>query len=142
MMLGLSSLFASAYANENQLLAANIGGVLSNQFDRETGRLTAAGTSVMVAGLIDGEIGPAIGQSNSVNYYGNQSRYPAPEKADYPKPYIPNYVAPSAPPPTYIDNVSGDYCRDYSELIKVGGHVQESYGTACLQPDGSWRVVQ
>jgi surface antigen len=49
---------------------------------------------------------------------------------------------PPSPPLTYVDEESGDYCRDYSQIVRIGGQVQESYGTACLQPDGSWRVVQ
>lgn len=32
------------------------------------------------------------------------------------------------------------YCREYTKNVKVGGKLQESYGTACLQPDGSWEV--
>jgi hypothetical protein len=58
--------------------------------------------------------------------------------------YVPNYVAPPAPPPPppiYVDE-SGDYCREYSREAHVGDRMQENYGTACLQPDGSWRVVQ
>ena len=54
----------------------------------------------------------------------------------------PNYVAPPAPPPTYIDQDAGTYCRPYSQEIRIEGKLQESYGTACLQPDGSWRIVQ
>jgi surface antigen len=36
----------------------------------------------------------------------------------------------------------GQYCREYQQMINVGGQVQEAYGTACRQPDGSWRIVQ
>ena len=36
---------------------------------------------------------------------------------------------------------SGQYCREYQSTVSVGGLPQPSYGTACLQPDGSWRVV-
>jgi surface antigen len=35
---------------------------------------------------------------------------------------------------------SGQYCREYQQDIIVGGEAQKSYGTACRQPDGSWRV--
>ena len=54
----------------------------------------------------------------------------------------PNYVAPPAPPPIYIDQQTHAYCRAYSQQIRIGTQVQESYGTACLQPDGTWRIVQ
>lgn len=55
--------------------------------------------------------------------------------------------APSAPPipanavsPVYQDR-TGHYCREYQANIVVNGRSQPSYGTACLQPDGTWRIV-
>lgn len=35
----------------------------------------------------------------------------------------------------------GGYCREYQQVVTVGGQQQQSYGTACRQPDGSWRVA-
>lgn len=35
---------------------------------------------------------------------------------------------------------SGQYCREYQQTITVGGEAQQSYGTACRQPDGSWQI--
>ena len=35
----------------------------------------------------------------------------------------------------------GQYCREYQSQVNVGGRMQYGYGTACQQPDGSWRVV-
>lgn len=37
---------------------------------------------------------------------------------------------------------SGQYCREYQSTIRVGGRLQQSYGTACQGEDGDWRVVQ
>jgi len=54
----------------------------------------------------------------------------------------PTYVAPPAPPPIYIDQNSKTYCRPFSQETRIAGHRQETYGTACLQPDGSWRIAQ
>ena len=36
---------------------------------------------------------------------------------------------------------NGQYCREYQSTVMVGGVPQPSYGTACLMPDGIWRVV-
>ncbi len=36
---------------------------------------------------------------------------------------------------------SEPYCREYTRNINVGGRVQEGYGTACMQPDGSWQIT-
>lgn len=35
----------------------------------------------------------------------------------------------------------GLQCREYQHSITVGGETEEAYGSACLQPDGSWKVV-
>jgi len=37
---------------------------------------------------------------------------------------------------------SGAYCREYTERFQIGGRTQQGYGTACLQPDGSWEKQQ
>src|SRR5262245_18642297 len=36
---------------------------------------------------------------------------------------------------------AGDYCREYTKTIRVGGEIQHGYGRACLQPDGAWMIV-
>jgi len=35
----------------------------------------------------------------------------------------------------------GSYCREYQQTITIGGQTTEGYGTACRQPDGSWKIV-
>lgn len=32
------------------------------------------------------------------------------------------------------------YCREYTTGVTVGGENQKAYGTACRQPDGSWKI--
>lgn len=32
------------------------------------------------------------------------------------------------------------YCREYTRTVTVGGVAQNAYGTACMQPDGSWQI--
>src|SRR5919198_1179039 len=36
---------------------------------------------------------------------------------------------------------SGQPCREYTQTITIGGEPHHSYGTACRQPDGSWKLV-
>ena len=45
------------------------------------------------------------------------------------------------PQPAY-QTAEGTYCREYQTTVTVGGQTESAYGTACRQPDGSWRVVQ
>ncbi len=37
---------------------------------------------------------------------------------------------------------AGQHCREYQSQVTVGGLPQPAYGVACLQPDGSWRIVE
>jgi surface antigen len=36
---------------------------------------------------------------------------------------------------------SGQYCREYTQTITIGGEKHQSYGTACREPDGGWKIV-
>jgi len=36
---------------------------------------------------------------------------------------------------------SGSYCREFQSEVVVGGERQNAHGTACREPDGSWRIV-
>lgn len=38
-------------------------------------------------------------------------------------------------------NRRGQTCREYQQSITVGGETEEAVGTACLQSDGSWKIV-
>jgi surface antigen len=44
------------------------------------------------------------------------------------------------PTRTY-QNSSGQYCREYQQTITVGGKQEQSFGTACREPDGAWKIV-
>jgi hypothetical protein len=53
-----------------------------------------------------------------------------------------NTVPPPATVTRYETTYSGNTClqqREYRSKIMVGGKQVDGYGTACLQPDGSWR---
>ncbi len=38
-------------------------------------------------------------------------------------------------------STSGRQCREFQQTATIGGRTEQAYGTACLQPDGSWEVV-
>ena len=38
--------------------------------------------------------------------------------------------------------IYGNYCREFTQIIYIGGNAQKGYGTACQQPDNSWKIVQ
>jgi uncharacterized protein YcfJ len=54
----------------------------------------------------------------------------------YAQPVVQRVVVREAEPETV------GYCREYTQRVNIGNHVEESYGTACQQPDGSWQIVK
>ena len=81
-------------------------------------------------------------------YYAPPPRYyqPPPRVIYAPPPTVVYADPPQViyAPPVVANNVqpSNQYCREYQSTTIVGGQQIASYGTACQQPDGSWRIVQ
>ena len=71
--------------------------------------------------------------------YGHPYYAPAPVYA------VPAQLPPTAAPPeqpSYSANrEEAAYCREYTKNILVDGKEEMSYGTACLQDDGRWRII-
>ena len=44
-----------------------------------------------------------------------------------------------APPPQVVQ---AETCREFQSQVLVNGMMQPAYGIACLQPDGSWKIVR
>lgn len=43
--------------------------------------------------------------------------------------------------PTRTYQSGGTYCREYQHTVTIDGKQERGYGTACRQPDGSWKIV-
>jgi surface antigen len=132
------------------LMGGAVGGLVGSQFGHGPGRVATTAAGVFVGGLAGNSIGASMDRADSYYsrpaYGGYAPGTSYAEPAYYATNYVPNYVAPEAPPPdppaAYYDASVGSYCREYTQEIRIDGRVQESYGTACLQPDGTWRVAR
>ncbi|WND02664.1 RT0821/Lpp0805 family surface protein [Temperatibacter marinus] len=45
------------------------------------------------------------------------------------------------PEPAIKDEQTGRYCREYTQVVTIGGKEEKAYGQACRQVDGSWEIV-
>jgi surface antigen len=115
-----------------------IGGILGGVLGNEVG----GGTAAIIAGtLIGASIGGAIGQSMDATdrahvsesletvRTGVPSRWRNPDTGN-------DYTV--VPTKTY-ETASGP-CREYTIDAVINGRKDTVYGTACRQPDGSWRI--
>lgn len=71
---------------------------------------------------------------NRAAYY-----YPAPV-VRYVQPVVETRYIYVQPPARPVAQEQG-YCREYQSVTTIGGVARSAYGTACLQPDGSWAVA-
>lgn len=59
---------------------------------------------------------------------------------------LPNNPPAPLPPRKTETEISGEYasgpCREYYTTARVGGRIQQIYGHACRQPDGSWKFMR
>jgi surface antigen len=125
------------------LAGAALGGWAGSQIGHGSGRLAATAAGVVLGGLIGNQIGRGLDRQDSYeaaraertaiesNPDGRYSRWDNPNNGNY------GYTVPSR---TY-ETSPGQYCREYETTIVVGGRAQSGYGTACRQPDGSWRIA-
>ena len=82
---------------------------------------------LLIGLVVGGIVGYAINSAQHRKVYSYPDRYPTQQPSVYP-----------ASSPQY----SSSTClqeREYQTTVVVGGRNVPAYGTACLQPDGSWR---
>jgi surface antigen len=125
------------------LLGAAGGGLLGAQFGSGEGRLASTAAGVLLGGLLGSSAGRSLDRADRL--YMQQATFDTLERA--PSGYATRWRNPSSgnwgtitPVQTYRAP-GGSFCREYQQTIVVGGRLQEGYGTACRQPDGSWLVV-
>jgi len=91
--------------------------------------------AVFVLASLNGAMSAHAKPTSATTSGGNASYLAAPFTTRTPRP-----VVPSASAPIYINQKTQTFCRAYSHNIGTAGAVRESYGTACLQPDGTWHT--
>jgi surface antigen len=109
--------------------------------------LGGSGTGIAAGTILGGLIGGAIGNrmdaadQEKANVAATQAleSIPSGQSVAWRNPDSGNAGA-VTPVRTYQTS-TGQYCREYTQTINIGGERHQSYGTACRQPDGTWRIV-
>lgn len=125
------------------LLGAVAGAVAGAQVGKGEGRIVGAAVGTLLGALAGSEIGKSLDRADIA--YLRQTQQRALEKS--PSGKTSTWVNPDSgnsggvtPKPAY-KNSSGAYCREFQQTITVGGKTEQAYGTACRQPDGTWKIV-
>ncbi|MEX2650212.1 MAG: RT0821/Lpp0805 family surface protein [Alphaproteobacteria bacterium] len=129
--------------NLGTLLGAGLGGLAGAQIGSGSGQLAAVAGGTLLGAFLGKEIGASLDKADQA--YADQAAQntlessPTGRSGTWSNPDSGN--SGSITPTTTYQTASGEYCREYQQTVTVGGQTETAYGTACRQPDGSWKVV-
>lgn len=124
------------------LLGAALGGFLGSQIGGGTGRLVATGAGVFLGGFLGQQIGRQLDEKDRLEAELAAQRALETSRAGETIAWNnPDSGASGSITPTRTyQRGDNQYCREYQQTVTVGGQTQDAYGTACRQPDGSWKI--
>ena len=125
-------------------VAGAIGGAaLGSQFGRGTGSVAAIAAGTLLGAFLGSEAGKSLDTADrQVADHAQQRAYAAPvgEQITWNNPNTGN--SGTIVPTREGTTASGANCREFQSTIVIGGKTEQAYGTACRQPDGSWKIVR
>ncbi len=139
------SIGLSACANNQEsgaVVGAVAGGLLGHTVGKGSGKVLATVAGAVVGGVVGSEIGKRMDQQD--RQLASQAELAALERGQsgvstpWRNPDNGRYgeVVPSRP-----YRRGPDDCRDYTHTVWIDGQREVMRGTACRNPDGSWRNV-
>ena len=122
------------------LLGAAIGAATGTQFGKGSGRTVAIIGGGLIGALIGGSLGKSMDQTDQ--YQVNQALETSPtgNAIVWDNPETGGFYK-VTPTKTY-QVAENAYCREFTTWGMIGGYEEKMYGTACRQPDGSWKTVK
>ncbi len=124
------------------LIGAGLGGLLGAQFGSGDGQVAMAVLGTVAGAAIGNKIGKNMDKVDRMKMRDAEQRaYSAPmnETIIWNNPDTGH--SGTVTPVREGRRQSGQYCREFQSEINVGGQREKGYGTACQQPDGSWKIV-
>ena len=145
--LAMAAVFSLACATAQNNPKSTVGAMGGAAAGGLIGAAAGGGTTgiiggVLLGGLVGGAVGNALDQRDKElalqqaqlslenSKVGQTSQWQNPDSGN---------SGTFTPTRTYQTD-SGQYCREYQQEISVGGEKHNSYGTACRQPDGTWKI--
>ncbi|MFK7967711.1 MAG: RT0821/Lpp0805 family surface protein [Rickettsiaceae bacterium] len=126
------------------LIGGLAGGLLGSQFGGGEGKLVATGVGALAGALIGGQIGKSMDEYDRALLEKTSRQAlefaPSGNSVEWKNPDSGNYGS-ITPTNTFKTN-HGQYCREYTQEVVIGGEKQKAYGKACRKPDGNWEIIK
>lgn len=119
------------------------GAVLGSNIGKGHGRIAAIALGTLAGAALGNSLGSSLDKADK-QYMTNTSQntlesVPTGQTVAWKNPDSGNSGS-ITPTKTFQNN--GKYCREYTQTVKVAGKIQQAYGQACRQADGSWQISQ
>jgi surface antigen len=124
------------------VLGGAAGALAGSQFGGGKGQLAAVAAGTLIGALIGSEVGKSLDRADqaAMGQAATTARTaPIGQTITWNNPDSGNYG--TVTPTKDGTRADGAYCREFQQTVTVGGKTEEAYGTACRQPDGSWKIV-
>jgi len=125
------------------LAGAAIGGLIGSQIGSGTGNSVAIGAGVVAGGFLGNKMGQSMDCQDQQSHYDTTQNAletkPVGQSATWTNPDT-GHSGEITPTRTYTAS-DGTPCREFTQTIYVDGEYEQIQGTACRQPDGSWKPV-
>lgn len=124
-------------------VGATAGGLIGSTIGSGSGRTVATAAGIVVGGLIGNRVGAAADENArrramEAEYRALQYGPPnSPVVWRDPNANVYGEVVPGAP----YQRAGYGLCRDYTHTIYIDGRPEVGRGTACQNPDGTWRTI-
>ena len=126
------------------VLGGIAGGVLGSRVGKGRGRTVATIAGAILGGVLGGAIGKQLDERDRLlmarTTQTSLEKAPSGRSTAWRNPDT-GHSGTVTPEPSYKSS-SGDTCRPYTQTIQVGGKSETAKGSACRNPDGTWRIVR
>jgi surface antigen len=141
---GCADLQSGPKTGAGSFVGAGLGGLAGSQIGGGTGKLVATGAGVLLGALAGNQVGQSLDRADRLTAANATQRTlaTAPTGAATTWRNPDSGVYGSVTPLRTTETAQNNVCREFQQTITVGGETRQGYGTACRQPDGSWRIVR
>jgi surface antigen len=125
------------------LLGAAVGGLIGSQIGDGTGNKIAIGAGVLAGGLLGNRLGANLNCQDQRYHADTAQNAFETQRTGATSTWVnpdTGHAGSVTPTKTYQTG-DGTNCRDFTQTLDVGGRQETGHGTACRQPDGTWRIV-
>ncbi|MDX1900883.1 MAG: glycine zipper 2TM domain-containing protein [Gammaproteobacteria bacterium] len=117
---------------------AVIGGLAGSQFGQGGGQVLAAGAGALAGAYIGGAIGKNMDDTDRLRMNQALESNPVGQPTYWQNKRTDTSY--TVVPTKNVELAGNPYCREYRSTANIAGKKQQIYGTACRQPDGTWKI--